>query len=94
MRENTIERRLRIKTESAGGRAWKWVSPGTLGVPDRIVLFPGGRAFFVETKAPGKKPDPIQEHRLGQLQALGFQTRVLDSLEAVDRFIEEATDGI
>jgi hypothetical protein len=63
-------------------------------VPDRIIFLPGGRTVFIELKAPGKKPDPIQEYRIRQLRDLGQRVEVLDSLEAVDRFIEEARNGI
>lgn len=94
MRENIIEKRLRRKTEAIGGLAPKWVSPGMNGVPDRLVLLPGGRITFVETKAPGEKPDPIQEYRIKQLRALGFRVEVLDSTAAVDEFIREVTNGI
>jgi hypothetical protein len=89
MRETAVEKRLKTKIERMGGQAWKWVSPGTRGVPDRIIFLPGGRTVFIELKAPGKKPDPIQEYRIRQLRDLGQRVEVLDSLEAVDRFIEE-----
>ena len=89
MRETAVEKRLKTKVERMGGQAWKWVSPGARGVPDRIIFLPGGRTVFIELKAPGKKPDPIQEYRIRQLRDLGQRVEVLDSLEAVDRFIEE-----
>lgn len=94
MKETTVEKRLREKTEKAGGKAWKWVSPGTVGVPDRILLLPGGRIVFVETKAPGRRPDPIQAYRIRQLQSLGFQVEVMDSKEEVDYFFEESSHGV
>ena len=55
MRENEIERRLAVSVKEMGGMAVKFVSPGLDGVPDRIVLLPGGKAAFVELKAPGKR---------------------------------------
>jgi len=88
VREAAIEKLLRDKIKQAGGLAWKFTSPGTAGVPDRIVLLPGGRVVFVELIAPGQKPDPLQEHRLGQLRALGFEAVVLDSRGAVERFVD------
>jgi hypothetical protein len=84
MLEKTIEQRLRDKAKSAGGRAFKWVSPGFAGVPDRIVILPGGRIIFVELKAPGKKPTILQERVMGILKGLGADVRVVDSIGGVD----------
>mgnify|MGYP001603998362 CR=1 FL=1 len=55
MRESGIEKRLKKEIEKIGGKALKFVSPGVIGVPDRIVLLPHGKIIFVELKAPGKK---------------------------------------
>ncbi len=64
--------------EAAGGLCLKFVSPGTAGVPDRIVLLPEGRLGFVEVKAPGKVQRPLQAARHAQLRKLGFKVFVLD----------------
>ena len=66
----------------------KWVSPGNAGVPDRIILV-ARKVVFVETKAPGEKPRPLQRYVIGKLIAAGYDTRVIDTKEKVDRFIEE-----
>lgn len=50
--EKDIEKKLRQRVEARGGRCLKWVCPGWSGVPDRIILLPGGRIHFVETKRP------------------------------------------
>ena len=60
MRERDIELKLRDAVKAVGGLCWKFTSPGTSGVPDRIVLMPKGRIAFVETKAPGDVPRKIQ----------------------------------
>lgn len=52
MRESDIERRLVQGVKKLGGRAYKFVSPGNVGVPDRLVVLPGGVVLFVEVKAP------------------------------------------
>jgi len=64
MRERKIETMLVKQVKAAGGMALKLISPGMAGVPDRIVLLPGGRILFVELKAPGEKPRPLQRKPL------------------------------
>jgi Holliday junction resolvase len=93
MRESALERRLVREVKRLGGRAPKWVSPGNRGVPDRIVLLPGGRTVFVEMKAPGERPEPLQEKWARELRKLGHQVYVIDSHEGIDRFIREVTGG-
>ena len=61
LRESTIERKLVTEVKKRGGLAVKFVSPGLDGVPDRLVLFPGGVLAFVELKAPGKSLRTLQE---------------------------------
>ncbi len=78
MREREIEMKLRDAVKAAGGLCWKFTSPGTAGVPDRIILMHGGRIAFVETKAPDGKPRKIQLKRHKQLRALGFPVYVLN----------------
>lgn len=53
MREKEIEQKLVAEAKAAGGIAAKFVSPGLDGMPDRLVLLPGGKIGFVEVKAPG-----------------------------------------
>lgn len=86
MRERDIEQYLVKRARESGGKAYKWVSPGNDGVPDRIVIFPG-RVIFVELKAPGKKPTPLQLARHRELAGFGLQVLVIDSKEDVDRLI-------
>ncbi|MFB0830927.1 VRR-NUC domain-containing protein [Brevibacillus laterosporus] len=89
MREKDIEAYLRKQVKAIGGRAYKFESPGNAGVPDRLVLFPGGRAAFVELKAPGKKPTALQLAQGKKISGLGFTVLVIDSKEGVDEFIRE-----
>ena len=63
MMERAIEQHFVAETKKRGGLALKFVSPGMDGVPDRIVLMPGGKMAFVELKAPGKAPRPLQQRR-------------------------------
>ena len=88
MRESSIEKRLKNEVEKIGGKALKFISPGVTGIPDRIVLLPGGKIIFIELKVPGKKLSPIQEYRAKELRALGFDVRCIDSVEKIKEFIE------
>ena len=83
MRERDIERKLVMETVHRGGVALKFVSPGCIGVPDRIVLLPGGHLGFVELKAPGQQPRPIQVRRIQQLRGMGFLVFVADGREQI-----------
>ena len=89
MREKEVERKLVRAVRDAGGLALKFVSPGLAGVPDRILLFPNGRAAFCEVKAPGEKPRPLQVHRMEQLRRLGFKVFVIDNTEQIGGVISE-----
>ena len=88
MLEKEIEAYLTGKVKRMGGRAYKFTSPGNSGVPDRIVMLPDGAICFVELKAPGKKPSPLQEAQMRRIQSLGQKVFVIDSKEKVDRLIE------
>lgn len=89
MRENVIEKQLAMAVKKMGGMAVKFVSPGLDGVPDRIVLLPNKKMAFVELKAPGKKPRPLQEKRRRQLEALGFPVYVIDGAEQIGGVLDE-----
>lgn len=94
MRESDIEKYLRVKVHAAGGRAYKWVSPGNNGVPDRIVMLPGAPDIFVELKAPGKKATALQVVQHKMLRELGRTVMVIDSKEQVDNLIEARNAGL
>lgn len=92
MKESAIEARLRKEVERAGGRCLKFVSPGHTGVPDRIILMPGGRVYFAETKAPGKHERARQEYVQRKLSELGFKTYAsVDSPDKIANLIKEIT---
>ena len=93
MREKQIEEKLVKAVKAEGGICPKLVSPGTDGMPDRLVLLPKGRIGFAEVKAPGKKPRPLQERRHEELRALGFTVAVLDDPLQIPQIIKEVRDG-
>lgn len=89
-----IETYLRDQVKKAGGKAYKFESPGNDGVPDRLVIFPNNRIYFVELKAPGKKPRPLQLKQMRDLENFGCDVFVIDSKEKVDRFIWAVKVGV
>lgn len=97
MKEKTIEERFRDKVKELKGLALKFFCVSFTGVPDRLVLMPGGRIWFVELKAPGKKtsfqkgntdvPKTRQDFVIKQLRKLGFGVYIIDSHQEVDEFL-------
>ena len=89
MREKVIEKKLVAEVKKRGGICPKWVAPGFDGMPDRIVLLPGRKFGFVEVKAPGEKPRPLQVSRHKLLFGLGFRVHVLDDVSQIGGIIDE-----
>lgn len=87
--EKHIENRLRKKITALGCLCEKFTSPQRRSVPDRIISAKGGMIWFVECKAPGKKPTPAQKRDHLRRRELGFDIRVIDTYEKVDLFVKE-----
>ena len=89
MREKTVEAKLVKAVKSMGGLAPKFISPGLDGVPDRLVLLPGGKMAFIELKAPGENLRPLQVRRKRQLESLGFLVYSMDRPEQIGVILSE-----
>ena len=89
MREKIIEQKLATAAKNMGGICPKFVSPGFDGMPDRIVFLPGGHIGFVEVKAMGCKPRPLQLARHRLLRRLGFKVYVLDDGQQIGGLLDE-----
>lgn len=89
MREKEIEQSLRRAVLKRGGLCLKFISPGWSGAPDRLVLLPEGRLGFVEVKAPGEKPRPLQAARMRILRRLGFYVAALDDMNRIDEMLND-----
>lgn len=94
MLEREIEKKLVDGVRKLGGRAYKFVSPGNDGVPDRIVVLPGISPVFVELKTETGRLSSLQNVQIKMLKDLGQDVRVLYGLEDVKRFLEEIQNGI
>lgn len=86
MRESELERILVDEVRKVGGRAYKWVSPGNDGVPDRIVFLPGGRVYFLELKTDVGRPSPLQTVQINRLINLGQVAAVVWGMVGLANF--------
>lgn len=94
MNEKLIEMKLREAVRKLGGIALKLFSPSFTGLPDRLVLMPGGKASFAEIKTTGKKASPRQKIVLGQLSKFGFLAVVIDDQISLDNFLKNIQNDL
>jgi hypothetical protein len=89
--ENRLECKIKSKVKALGGKCYKWVSPGNDGVPDRIVVLPGGRVIFLEVKRPGRKNglSPIQTKRINELVKLGCKAYCVASMAEFEEVVSK-----
>ena len=93
--EKDTEAFLRDEVKARGGRSYKWVSPGCSGVPDRIVILPNGRVFFVELKSEGKTSSAQQRKRQAELRALGCTVYAdIDTKAKVSELLGKESDAV
>lgn len=89
MREKDIENILVAEVKKLGGRAYKWVSPGNDGVPDRIVILPGERPYFVELKSETGRLSALQKVQVGRLKDLKQQVFVVKGIDGLSQFFQD-----
>lgn len=90
--EKVIEKRLNAEVKSLGGWSLKLLCQFVTGLPDRLVLLPGGVIFFAEIKSTGKKPTTIQRLVHERLRRLGFRVEVIDSLDSLYKVLDSLLD--
>lgn len=94
MREKDVEQILRKGVKGLGGLCYKFVSPGNTGVPDRIVVLPGGKVHFVELKTETGRLSKIQQVQQNRLSGCGVRVRVLRGPEEVLQFIQQCREEV
>lgn len=94
MLEREVEKKLVDGVRRMGGRAYKFVSPGNDGVPDRIVVLPDTAPMFVELKTESGKLSSLQKVQITRLEKLGQNVRVLYGAKGVENFLGEVWNGI
>lgn len=93
VRERDIERWLVGQIKRMGGEAFKFVSPGNDGVPDRMVCMPGGKIYFIELKTEEGGPSKIQTYQIRRFQKLGCDVRIISGREEAERFVQQIKEG-
>lgn len=89
MKESEIEKILVREVKKLGGTAYKWVSPGNDGVPDRIVVFPDRKPVFTELKTDKGRLTALQEVQIGRLRKLGQEVAVIYGLNGLSQFFQD-----
>lgn len=94
MKESAIESRLRAGVKSLGGIAYKFVSPGNAGVPDRLVVLPGGKVIFAELKTDTGKLSSLQAFQIRTLEGLGAEVWVVRGEAGVREFLDRCRQEV
>lgn len=80
--ESALEQIFRKRVRLLGGYTVK-LAPTERGIPDRLVIFPGGRMFLVELKTNTGTVSPIQKAWHQKVEKLGVQVYVLYGVDGV-----------
>ena len=88
MRESEIEKKVSEYAKAKGWLVYKFVSPSQRGVPDKIFIG-GGDIFFIEFKAPGKKPTKLQDKIFDKIRGEMFEVYIIDNIESGKRLIDK-----
>ncbi len=91
--EKDAEDLLLQSVKTLGGLCFKLKFLGLMGAPDRLVLMPYGRFFFVELKQNTGSLEPSQEILFPRLRKRGFPVHVLYGLEQTTEFVETILKG-
>lgn len=86
IRERDIEKDFTARVKAAGGeiRKIRWI--GRKGAPDRVLML-NSNVWWLEFKAPGKRPSAQQASEHRRMRKMGMSVVVIDSLEANDTVI-------
>lgn len=93
MTESQLEARLGRMVRERGGLYYKFTSPGSPGVPDRIVIAPGGRVIFLELKTQAGCLQKIQRYRISEMREKGAEVWVVKGIAQAKAFVEEVFSG-
>lgn len=86
--EKVLEKKLVKWIKEAGGKCIKLSSQFNTGLPDRMIMLPGGHIFYCELKSTGKKPTKMQEVLHNEIRALGFRVYIVDSTDELSEMLK------
>jgi hypothetical protein len=90
MTEKQLEAKLKKEVEKLGGLCLKLVTPGFTGIPDRLILLPGGKVWFVEVKKPDYSFTSDRQHLVcKELKRLGFNSFRLNEINGLNNLIRD-----
>lgn len=92
--EKEIEKRLTTKLKNLGCLVYKFISPNNAGVPDRIVIYPGGRVDFIELKTLSGRLSPLQAAQIDKLKRKGANVDIVVGLAGADDYVERVRHAI
>lgn len=92
--ESKVESKFRDGIKALGGKAYKFISPGSNGVPDRIACLPNGRVIFVELKSPNGTLSKQQRHRIAELHGMKQEVYILQTVRQVDSFLTKLREEL
>lgn len=93
--EKELEAKLVKGVKQMGGQCLKWTSPGTTGLPDRIILLPGGIIVFVEMKRPkNSKTAQLQWYWHRMLIKLGFDSYIASTEQSIQVVLNQLRDKL
>lgn len=83
MKEQQLQSKIKNNLKAKGWIVIKTIRLSEAGYPD-LFCFKNGRTVFIEVKARGNKPTPLQNLRHEQLRAQGFEVIVTNTyLESI-----------
>ncbi len=94
MLERELEKRLVEGVKKLGGKAYKFVSPGNTGVPDRMIIMPGGHVIFVELKTDTGRLTKLQQRQISVIKRMGCNVLVAYGLAGVIEVLEVLENAI
>lgn len=81
MLEKKIETAVKEYARSKGWLAYKFTSPGHIGVPDGLFISPTGRVIMIEFKQTGKLPTTMQQREIDRINQHHVLALVVDSVD-------------
>ena len=87
MNEKLLEKKLVKGIKERKGFCLKFIPTYANGFPDRIIIMPGNRVYFVELKTTGKHLGPLQVVWCERLLRMGCVWFLIDDEDKLKSFL-------